>query len=421
MPKKKDIDAFLSDKQTHLARLFPALANNQREKRIVSIFLAILPRTPVFRDWLLEQCEGNIGGSRKKLVCYTEVAFPVSHGKKIDEPQPDGVLCVAIGKKRWTALIEGKVGNEVIGNREKQLESYVAIANEYGIDAVITLSNQLATLPHHLPYERPKGGPRALKFFHISWASIKTQVELELDEEIDPHEHFLLKEFSEYLKDEDSGVKRHQQMNKEWGELVKGIQNGKKFRPKDTEVEGAVASWYQRERDICLLLRQRTKKHVVLDLSREHKNDAKKRLKDDCKILVSGYKLSSCFKILDDKIEVTADLVKRSISCSIAVKADDSRRSGTRVNKLLDQLPSANEVGDGSIIIWARAGVKREHAPLSDLHDPDKRAGSFPGFVPTHFEIVMSQDFTTGKKDPATKLNELVEEFHDLFQRKGFL
>ena len=77
--------------------------------------------------------------------------------------RPDGVLSLLTRKSRWTALLEAKIDNNEIS--EEQVHRYAEIARELGINAVITLSNQLAPLPSHVPYSVPKRLSNRVEFF----------------------------------------------------------------------------------------------------------------------------------------------------------------------------------------------------------------------------------------------------------------
>ena len=80
--------------------------------------------------------------------------------------RPDGVLRLVTRKTQWTALIEAKIDKAEIN--EEQIHRYAVAARNYGIDVVITLSNQLVPLPSHIPYTVPKRLTNRIKIFsHI--------------------------------------------------------------------------------------------------------------------------------------------------------------------------------------------------------------------------------------------------------------
>ena len=74
-----------------------------------------------------------------KVSSYVEVALPSAEGGTGD--RPDGLICVSKRNTNWTALIEAKINNVEID--EVQIHRYAESAKRLGVDAVITLSNQL--------------------------------------------------------------------------------------------------------------------------------------------------------------------------------------------------------------------------------------------------------------------------------------
>ena len=156
-----DIDNILE--KAHRARLIPTIADSQKEERLVSVLLATLAVVHPFAKQLLERC-GVKMGKTSKLLSYTEVKFPsLDENNKRDEDRPDGVLTLSTGKSRWRAFLEAKIDNVEID--EDQVDRYAKIAKAYGIDAVITLSNQLTPLPTHIPYSISKVHKKHVDFF----------------------------------------------------------------------------------------------------------------------------------------------------------------------------------------------------------------------------------------------------------------
>ena len=200
-------------KSAHRARLIPTVADSRKEERIVSVLLATLSVVPPFAEQFLERC-GVRMGKTSALRSYTEVEFMAADGSSTD--RPDGVLSLLTRKARWTALLEAKIDNTEIS--EEQVHKYAEIARNYGIDAVITLSNQLASLPSHVPYSVPKRLSNRVQCFHMSWISVLTQAALILRDNDDvSREHaFILEEMARYFEHPSSGIKRFDQMNAEW-------------------------------------------------------------------------------------------------------------------------------------------------------------------------------------------------------------
>ena len=157
-----DIDDIL--KKAQRARLIPTIAESRKEQRLVSILLATMSVVPAFAKHLLERF-GVRTGKTSELLAYTEVEFSPSdandNGNSKD--RPDGILALSTRKSWWLALLEAKTDNSEID--QEQIHRYAKIARAYGIDAVITLSNQLTPLPTHVPYSIPKALKESRQFF----------------------------------------------------------------------------------------------------------------------------------------------------------------------------------------------------------------------------------------------------------------
>src|SRR5262249_30669735 len=121
------------------ARLFPVLSESSKEGRATSVLLATLSIVEPLADALLRRL-GRPIGKRAKIRCFTEIVL-----KSDPHFRPDGLMIVDTGRDSWSALIECKVGRAVI--ETEQLENYLRKARENGIDAVITISNQLVADP----------------------------------------------------------------------------------------------------------------------------------------------------------------------------------------------------------------------------------------------------------------------------------
>ncbi|MCH7631433.1 MAG: hypothetical protein IIC07_06060 [Proteobacteria bacterium] len=98
------------------------------------------------------------------------------------EKRPDGLIVVSTGRRTWTAIIEAKIDKNAI--QEDQLKTYLALAKINGIDAVITVSNQMIAHPSHHPVKLGTRDRKGIELFHWSWMMIKTMALLGLDQEV---------------------------------------------------------------------------------------------------------------------------------------------------------------------------------------------------------------------------------------------
>ncbi|MCY4610715.1 MAG: hypothetical protein OXC38_03295 [Gammaproteobacteria bacterium] len=402
-------------KNASRARLIPTVADSSKEERIVSILLATLSVTRALAEQVLS-CAVRVKKT-SQLSSYTEVEFPASgnNGKE----RPDGILILSTRNGQWTALLEAKTGNAKID--EDQMLRYAGIAREYGIDAIITLSNQLVSLPTHIPYSIPKRFTKSCQFFHLSWISILTQASLILRdrEELVPEQAYVLGEMVRFFEHPNSGIKRFDQMNPEWQPLILGIREGQQYSRASPEIENTIASWHQEERDICLILSRRMGKHIGINLPRKHQNDPSIRLRDASDSLATLQELYSSFYIPNaaSNLDVTVNLQRRTISCSMALKApEDKQRTSARINWLIRQLKNV----DGSDVIirafWLR-GRKSTQAKLSEIRDnPKCLENGGAGAVLKKFEVVIVTDLAgrfSRRKTFIEDLEKVVPEFYE--------
>ena len=402
-------------KNAQPARLIPTVADSRKEERLVSILLATLSSVRPFAEQFLERCGERVGKS-SVLSSYTEVEFSSSDGSRKD--RPDGVLCLMARKARWTAILEAKIENAEID--QEQVNRYAELARRYSIDAVITLSNQLVPLPTHVPYT--VSTRLRDKCFHLSWVSVLTQAKLILRnrEEIDPGQAFILGEMERYLDHPSSGVRHFEQMNPEWRPLVLGIRDGQQFKRTSPEIENAVASWHQEERDVCLHLSRLTGEHVgIRGLSRKHQADPARRLRDACEAVVASKELRSVFSVPNaaSDIEVVADLKSRTISCSMRLNAPlNKQRTTARVNWLRRQLRTVDSDDIRIRAFWPGRALPTQASLAEVQADPGCLEHERRGMAPTGFEVLMVADLAgrfSGRRTFIEDLEKVIPEFYD--------
>ena len=206
----------------------------------------------------------------------------------------------------------------------EQMERYARTAREFGVDAILTLSNQLVALPTHLPYALSKRLARHVECFHVSWVSILTEASILLrdKEAMDPEQLWTLREVVRYVEHPSSGVRRFEQMNEAWRPLVIGVNRGQVLDRSSQDVERTVASWHQEERDVCLILSGLLGERVRLRLSRRHQAEPETRVADACQEFVDSHELHSSFIVPNaaGDLEVRANLERRTITCAMRAR-----------------------------------------------------------------------------------------------------
>ena len=401
-------------KNAQRARLIPTVADSSKEERIVSILLATLSVVRPFAERFLKICKVQMGKT-SHLDSYTEVKFPTS--EKCHEGRPDGVVKLLTRKNIWTAFVEAKINKVEID--EAQVHKYAELARAYGVNSVITLSNQFVSLPTHHPYSVPKRLSNRVDFFHMSWVSVLTQAHLALRDSMEREQEFILREMVRYFDHPGSGVRPFDEMNQEWRSLVHGVRDGQKFRKSSQEIEKAVASWHQEERDVCLMLSRRMGAHVDIRIPRRHQIDSDLRHRDMCDSLIVSQKLQSSFTIPNaaNDLEVVADLQRRTISCSMRLDAPkDRKRTAARINWLMRQLRNVEAEGVTVRALWSGREPQTQ-APLSEIKADSKCLESERAdAVLKSFEIVMINDLSSrfsGRRTFIEDLERSIPEFYD--------
>ena len=167
---------------------------------------------------LPRRCGVELGlkfGRRRRVNAYTEVVFK-GDGQGL---RPDGLLTVRSRKTPWSALVEAKIGGQSLA--KEQLENYLKLARDNGIDAVVTTSNAFAMAPEHHPVKVSKRLMRKTLLLHWSWASLLTHAKLLLEiEGIDDVDHQdLARELDRFLSHKSTGIKRFEQLPPAWREI----------------------------------------------------------------------------------------------------------------------------------------------------------------------------------------------------------
>ena len=276
------------------ARLIPSVADSSGEVRATSILLAGIFSVAPFAKTVLKSV-GQRVGKFAKIKCYTEVGFK---SDKEGKDRPDGLIELSTGQRRWYALVESKIGSARL--TAEQIDRYLKLAKQNKIDAVITISNQLATLPTHHPLKFPKSRLKGVSLYHWSWQYLKTQAFFLIEDErvLDPEQRFILGEILRFFEDKHSRIKGFDRMNSEWSSIVQNVKSGAILAKTSDEVANTVAHWHQLQRNLCLLMMHKLVAPVSVRLSTRFRSKPEERLKHDCAALAKDKRLSF---VMDDR------------------------------------------------------------------------------------------------------------------------
>jgi len=395
-------------------RLLPIQSDSAREARAVSTFLSCLKTIRPLAVPLLGEFGVTIG-QRSRIECWTEVELrrPVGDRKL----RPDGMISVQSGTKVWRALVEAKTGSNPLD--PAQVEAYMRLARENGLDALITLSNQFAPRVSHAPVVVNRHLRRSVDLYHPPWKSVLTKARLAL---LDPagmndHEHFMLEEFVHFLEQPKSGLSELTAMTEDWTDLLDAVQHNAPLNRKTGLLTRTVASWHEVLHDAALSLSPPVGTPVTVKVPRKLADDPAAWQASDVKHFEKYHELAGTLVVPHaENIHVSANLSKRTIAAHVRLKAPrDRQRPLARINWLLKQLRAIDGHGVTiRLVCKGRAG--NPVVPLEHLRrDPKSAAQDCGGAPPCHFEIALVQHLGSAmmrRKKFVERLNALVLDFY---------
>ena len=388
------------------ARLFPVLAETSKEGRALSVLLACVASVDDLSRTLLSTL-GHRTGVRVRVRTFTEVV-PANIPAGLNG-RPDGLITVQAGRRSWSAFVEAKVRRSRL--EIEQIETYLKLAKANGIDAVITISNEFAAVPHHHPL-RVSRLPKGVGLFHWSWTSIHTHAKVLLAAKSvdDPEQRFLLAELVRFLDHPSTGVMRFDRMDNNWKDLVMSVVAGAPLSKASETVTDTVANWHQECRDLALKLMERVSSNVVTRLPRAHQLDPQRRIADDAESLCKTSKLSVEFSVPDavSPIKVEADIRTRSIHASMTLRAPVDRKSArARTNWLLRQLSGSDASHLHLVAVWPGRAAKTQETLDEVRSNPDALRPSNPRLAPSAFEVRLVRDIGARFSGAKTFIDDL--------------
>ena len=405
---------YLAEGET--ARLIPVIADTRNEQRAVSVLLAVLAVVPEFSRALLGPL-GHRLNQRSVVNTYTEVVF--KNQKDAPKDRPDGLIVVNSGKRKWTALVEAKIGKARLD--QDQVERYLKLARVNGIDAVVTISNAFATIPTHHPLEISGKLTQRVNLFHLSWRHILTEAIILHSRVVieDTEQKYLLREFIRFLSSDSAGVTGFTAMPSEWKEIVNTILAGGRLTPSTHGLESIIASWHQEMRDVALQMGQAVGRQVDVKLTRSHAQSQEQRVKDGVKLLCDKNQMVVVLEVPDAASEITvvADVRARALRASMTLDAPkDIKRGVARVRWLLRQLKDADATGVTIRLLWPSRAADSVFT-LGQLRDDESiiNEGS-SAKAPRAFEVTLNCDSRghfSGRKTFIKDLERLVPDFYE--------
>lgn len=407
------------------ARLFPVASSRQRECHAISTVLAVFRLIPKYAERMLKEEAGALPLTPTRLQAYTEVRFKTKQSgssKSSKSQQPDGYIVVESRGKRWSALVEAKVKNDELTTT--QIEGYLDLARELGVDAVITVSNQFALDPTHHPVSVSGHKTRSVNLFHLSWLSLlsNAQILADSDELTDDEQAFVLRELIRFLNDDKSGVRPFDRMGSEWKELCVAIQHGNPLSKASDIVADAIGDWHQLTRYLALTLSPQIGQSVNVYLKRLHRRDPAKRFEADASDLLKTNCFCDEFEIENaaSRIQLTADLAKRLITLSMSLDPPgDKKRPRSAIRWLTKQLDSKDAKNVHIRAEWPGQRNCTIKSLSECIDNPDVLVPDGISDLPTLF-LVQRIDYLAGRFSGTRTLVEDVESaFKEFYKSVG--
>lgn len=395
------------------ARLLPVLSDVQGEKRLTSIFLAVLMAVEEYGKDLLSEIGAPIG-KNARVRCVAEPRFK-------DQPdngalQPDGLIVVNNGSREWWALVEAKVRRASLD--ASQLEQYHQIAWANEVDAIITISNDHAEEATHVPV--PVQIRRRVAQYHWSWQQLLSRALIMADkgEVADDDQAYVLREFIRHLGHPKSGMVEFDSMGEGWKPVCDAVQNSRKLSKGGADERAAVRAWHQLLGHVALKLSVQIGCFVDVKLNAKHKANPEERVQADLAALVETGSLAAELTIPNaaSLLGVTADFAKRTLTARMEVKPPrDKTRASASGTWIRNQLKACE---DETVLIDAtyRGRMRNVTASLGELRlDNTKLVSSDPTVLPSSLEVrrvVAEKDFA-GPMKFVTALSNLVLDYYE--------
>ena len=199
------------------ARLIPVAGikgRQEAEDRATSALLAVMTVVRPFAKTVLSMFGARIG-KRAQVEAYIQPTCETADGTSL---RPDGLIRVLQGKNVvFEAYVEVKTGTAALN--ADQLNGYMEAAKASGVNAVISISNEIAPSPGVHPTDGVRvRGRSAVDLHHVSWARI---ISLAIKEHHhrgveDPEQAWILGELIRYLTHPNSGVVEFSDMGTGW-------------------------------------------------------------------------------------------------------------------------------------------------------------------------------------------------------------
>lgn len=394
------------------SRLIPVSglsAAPEQERRGASALLAVMQSVKEYGRTILSL----FGAPNGTITTFIEVPFELG-GKHY---RPDGLIQVSRGAKVWTALVEVKTLRNKLD--QAQVTAYLEIAREQGYNAVITISNELATIGGGHPLAIDKKLTKSISLHHISWSLLHSEALIEERNHSvkDPDQAWILSEFVRYLEYPKSGAIDFDDMGPNWVMVRESAVNST-LRANDSSAEDVVNHYSQLMRFVAMHLSSRLGVDVRRVLKKTDRANPGAFIARMAGELATHGRMVGEISIPNTAapIVITADLRAGKVFASLNLEAPKIGRPATRINWLLRQLKNA----PADLLINVAGSRVKEIGPAVRMDklraDPDLLTSGV-GFEVREFVLQLSGTAGTkrgqGKSSFVDSVLGLVYKFYD--------
>ena len=409
----------------HEVRLFPSAhisSTREAELRAAASLLAMVRAVSEFGRIVVRAAGGPAG----RISCYTEASFEMGTSPT-RIVRPDGIIRVIRGKTQWSALVEVKVGDNLLD--AGQVDTYHKLAGEGGFDALVTISNQ-ASLPNgRPPMELDRRRLRKVPVVHLSWERLLAEAQvLSTKKEIkDSDQHWMLDEWIKYITDDESRIIAPPSLGAHWGIVLQAAREHK-LSTVPNQLTDVTEHWDAFLKKLAFRLRAKMGADVQRRTSRADVKDPGKRTKQMCAEALDSGILTGALKVRDAIGDIRLELMLQGkvVRYSVRFPAPSEGRTKTRLNWLLrklpiDDLPKGLQVR----VEWNRRGLYTE-APIDALQDgpmpimtgPDHAAISTDA-EPRFFVLGWTMGLATGRGRAGVRVLASITDGVERFYRQA--
>ncbi len=322
------------------ARIIPVnrvKGSTELERRTTSILLAVAAAVPEFGKALIDP----LGASGGTIQTFAEPRFELDG----QEARADGLIVVRRASKEWSCLVEVKTGNDRLN--AEQLNRYLDVCRQEGINGLLTISNEIRPLSGgHPTQDIDKRKTRKTRLVHESWMRILTEAtNLSQQKAVsDKDQEWILHELIHYLNNENSGAVPMTAMPAAWTNVLQGVQH-ETLNTSSGDVGEVVDTFDNLIQFTSLRLASQLGADVQPVIPKSAKANPTAARKEAIARLANSYALDGSIRVQDTvaPIKISVDLNAKKMTCAVEMDAPGDKGPKGSITWLTRQLREASD------------------------------------------------------------------------------